>query len=153
GLAEPPAPEEGEQPEDKPKNPGQWVRHGAFHSERERRKTLEKELAVEREARARLDERTRMLAEALTTPFAGAAAEPAPDPETDICAYARHLEQKLGEVTHHLDARLNQVTGEVRRTAEQRETDREEAALNHAYAGDAQRFMAATPDFGAAYRH
>ncbi|MGC5779489.1 hypothetical protein [Methylobacterium sp. NFXW15] len=49
-------------------NKGKFVRHGAFHQERERRKAVEKELAEFRERYARGDERLRLLTEAMQRP-------------------------------------------------------------------------------------
>src|SRR5438552_11205657 len=58
-AATPDAPPTADRAEDdgRPPNPGQWVRHGALHAERERRKKAEADLASEREFRARVDAR------------------------------------------------------------------------------------------------
>lgn len=62
--------DEGDKPEDG--NPGKFVRHGAFHEERQRRKELEAQLTTVREQqaaeRARLEERLNHLANAFKQP-------------------------------------------------------------------------------------
>lgn len=125
----------------KPKNPGQWVRHGALHAERERRKKVEAELQSERELRARYDERLRLLDD-LSRPKAAAPRDEVPDPEADIFGYVRHLERKVAGVEGKI--------GESLRTTEAQRAD---AELRDIYAADAQAFAATTPDFTNAYQH
>ncbi len=81
---------------------GKFVRHGAFHQERERRKAVEKERDELRERFARGDERLRLLTEAMQrapAPAAPAApetpAEPPKkiDPNEDIFGAYAQLQQ------------------------------------------------------------
>jgi hypothetical protein len=127
-------------PDGKPKNPGQWVRHGALHAERERRKKAEAELQAERELRARFDERLKMY-DALQQPNAARAEEP-PDPNNDIFGYVRYLERKVAD-----------VEGKISETARLSESQRADMALKDAYFTDARNFIGKTPDFAAAYQH
>jgi hypothetical protein len=141
----------------RPKNPGRYVRHGAFHEERERRKTVERELQAEREARtkeqierAKVAERLDLLNAALAPqPKAEDKPAPAPDPEQDIFGYAKWQGERLAA----LERQLGEVNGQVGKVREQSAQERSEAGLRQAYVTDAQRFSAATPDFGAAYVH
>ena len=50
-------------PDGKPRNPGQSVRHGALHAERERRKKVEAELQAECDKRRSSDELLQMIAD------------------------------------------------------------------------------------------
>jgi len=125
----------------KPKNPGQWVRHGALHAERERRKKVEVELQVERDKRRSSDELLQMIAD-LQRPAQTRQPEAPPDPAKDMLGYVRYLERKVAEV----DGRVGES---VRAT----EALRADAAMRDAYAADARRFSESTPDFGAAYQH
>jgi hypothetical protein len=129
-------------PDGKPKNPGQWVRHGALHAERERRKKAEAELQGERELRARFDERLKMLGDLSAANAAAARPEEPPAPEKDIFGYVRHLERKLAG-----------VEGQVGETARMAQAQRAEAALKDVYLADARAFLGKTPDFGDAYQH
>lgn len=127
-------------------NKGRFVRHGAFHKEREGRKAAQRELAELREKFARGDERMRLLTEAMQgrgAPGAPAAVETpaaAPDPETDIFAYAKHLEAQIAAL----------ASGQ-QKAAEERTAEREHSDLVGHYRSDAQRFAAAEPAFAQAY--
>lgn len=142
---------EDENADDPEANRGRFVRHGAFHKERARRKELETEVARLREMHTRGDERLRLLTQAMhgapqaQQPAAAqprAQAETVPNPEEDIFGYAKHLEAKL--------ARLEQ--GQQQMTDEQREA-REYNTTVSAYQSDIQRFAQTEPAFGAAYQH
>lgn len=128
---------------------GRFVPHGAFHEERERRKAAEGELNALREKFARGDERLRMLTEAVQRgplPGAGqpqpAAVDEVPDPEKDIFGYVKHLEAKLAE-----------VAGGVKQSAEAQAAEREHEVQVSSYRADAQRFAAGEPQFAPAYQH
>ncbi len=82
-------------------NKGKFVRHGAFHQERERRKAVEKELAEFRERYARGDERLRLLTEAMQRPATPATPPEPPkkiDPAEDIFGAYAQLQQELAEI-------------------------------------------------------
>ena len=57
-----------EDADDPEKNRGRFVRHGAFHKEREARKAAQRDLAALQERFARGDERLRILSEAMQKP-------------------------------------------------------------------------------------
>lgn len=128
-------------------NKGKFVRHGAFHQERERRKAVEKELADFREKAARVDERLRILTEAARQPQAPAPAAPAaeppkvPNPEEDIFGYAKHLEQQIADLKSGLE-----------RTAQETREEREFKAVRDDYIADLNRFGAQEPAFADAFR-
>ncbi|MBN4095640.1 hypothetical protein [Methylobacterium sp. OT2] len=127
-------------------NKGKFVRHGAFHQERERRKAVEKELHDLREKYARGDERLKLLNEAIQArPAAAAQPEtpPAPpSPDEDIFGYAKHLEKQIEELKN----------GFTQETARQRQ-EREVGEVIRDYQSDLNRFASAEPTFADAFRH
>ncbi len=142
---------EDENADDPEANRGRFVRHGAFHKERARRKELEAEVTRLRDMHTRGDERLRLLTQAMqqgapqAQQQAGqpqAQVEAVPDPEQDIFGYAKHLEAKL--------ARLEQ--GQQQMTEAQRE-EREYSATVGTYQADIARFAQAEPAFADAYQH
>lgn len=98
----------------------------------------------DRETQARLDERLRLLNEALTPdPTAVQPEQEAPpNPEEDIFGFVRHLGKQI-----------EAIQGQTREVAGTVAANDEETRLRSAYQSDARRFAAATPDFGAAYAH
>lgn len=140
--------------DDPEKNRGRFVRHGAFHKEREGRKAeraraeaAETALNEMREKFARGDERLRVLNEAFQGRQA-ASAQPAaeapkvPTPEEDIFgAY------------HALKAEFDALKGGVNQQTEAQRVEREQREVLTDYQTDARRFMAAEPTFGEAYNH
>ncbi|MDH2313339.1 hypothetical protein [Methylobacterium brachiatum] len=136
-------------------NKGKFVRHGAFHQERERRKAAEKELTELRERHARGDERLRILSEAMQRPAAPAQTatppEPvkAPDPNEDIFGYAKHLEQQI-EV---LRTGQTQLTESQKKAEETRRAEAERGEIIGFYQQDLQRAVAADPTVSQAYEH
>lgn len=127
-------------------NKGKFVRHGAFHQERERRKAAEAELTTLRERYARGDERLRLLTEAAraqTAAPAPAAPEPpkAIDPKEDIFGAYEQLKAELAE-----------LKGGVQKSAEESRQERETAAVIDAYKADLNRFQAQEPTFADAFR-
>ena len=129
-------------------NRGRFVRHGAFHRERERRKAAETELAQLRERFTRGDERLRLLTESLqqgrppAQPQAPAQPEApaAPNPEEDIFGAFAALQRELAEL------RQGQ-----QKTVEEREAEHQHGEVVRAYQGDAARFAQAEPAFQEAY--
>lgn len=137
-------------------NKGKFVRHGAFHQERERRKAVEKELAEFRERYARGDERLRLLTEAMNRPAAPAAAAEAPaeppkkiDPAEDIFGAYAQLQQEL-------EAIRSGQTQQTEAMKKQEQDRQEEAARDQVittYRADIQAAATADPTFVDAYRH
>lgn len=130
---------------DKPKQ--SMVPHGAMEAERQKRKGVEAELAKERreatERQTRLDERLRLINDALTPKQQQPAV---PNPDEDIFGYAKHLESQINE--------LRGMSAQDRQQAQQREqAENQNRQLMSAYMADAQSFAAETPDFMEAYRH
>ncbi len=123
-------------------NRGRFVRHGAFHAERQRRKELEAKLAEINEKYTRGDERLRLLNEALAVKPVAEQQKPAepPDPEQDIFGYLKWQSEQI-----------NQLSGKLGETGKVVQETTEEARLKTAYVSDAQRFASQTQDFGDAY--
>lgn len=98
------------------------------------------------ESQARLDERLKLINEALTTPAAGPQApvddDPRPDPEADIFGFVSWQERQM--------AKLNGTITELRSG---REAEVGEQQLASTYVDDAQRFSQTEPNFGPAYQH
>lgn len=146
-------------------NRGQFVRHGAFHKERETRKKLQLDLA-ERDKRiadlterfARGDERLRLLSEAMTPP-AAAAVDPVKAAEAELGPMPKPEEDPLGAIAWQakkielIEGRVGGVAGEVGKVQEQTAAERQESELKTAYATDARSYIAKVPDFGAAYSY
>lgn len=136
-------------------NKGKFVRHGAFHQERELRKAAQRERDEFRVNLARLEERLRMVTEGgAAQPAAAAAAAPTqpetpPDPNEDIFGYAKYLEKQIQDIR----AGQTQLT-EAQKADQERATEatqRNEVLTS--YRGDVQRVMAAQPEFAQAYEH
>ncbi|GJE29800.1 hypothetical protein [Methylobacterium organophilum] len=139
-------------------NKGKFVRHGAFHQERERRKATERELAELRERFARGDERLRVLTEAMQkAPAAAAGAQPqaqaapepekVPDPNEDIFGYVAYLQKELTA----LRSGQQQMTEAQTRAAEDATRAAEERQVLDHYRADVQRLAQAEPAFVEAY--
>lgn len=139
------APEPGEEeiaaPDGKTKR--RVVDSRALKAERDARKAAEAELTRYRENYTRVDERLKMLSEAVSQPDAPAApeADDTPiDPEQDIFGAYRQLQKEL--------ASIKSSTTEMRT---QTETERQTNALVSTYRQDAATFRGSTPDFNDAY--
>lgn len=139
-------------------NKGKFVRHGAFHQERERRKAVEKERDEFRVQMARMEERLRLVAEggqaqpgAAATAAPQAPAEPAtpPDPNEDIFGAYAHLQAELAA----LKAGQTQLTEAQKAEAAERTAATQRNEVLTAYRGDVQRTIAAQPEFAQAYEH
>jgi hypothetical protein len=99
------------------------------------------------EDQARLDERLRLINEALTPqPQEPTDEDPEPDPETDIFAHNAWLKRQLVQTQQAFDERIGQMETT-------RQTETSEQQLASTYMEDAQRFAAAEPNFGPAYSH
>lgn len=129
--------------DEKGDNKGKFVRHGAFHQERERRKQLEAKLQEREVEFARINERLAILSSAMqpTQQRQEAPAAP-PDIEIDPIGYIKHLGEQLKQ--------NGQQTEEMRRAAE---VERETHTIVSSYQTDAARFAQETPDFRDAYGH
>jgi hypothetical protein len=141
-AAEPPEPGEEEIPTTDGKSKRRMVDSRALKAEREKARAFEAELKAERETRARVDERLKMLSEAVTAaePVEKVEAPVIPDPEQDIFGYAKYLAAELEALkTSHTTAQAE--------TAEQRQT----AAVITSYQRDAANFESKQPDFKEAY--
>lgn len=144
-----------EDADDPEKNRGRFVRHGAFHKEREARKAAQRDLAALQEKFARGDERLRILSEAMQKPAApaqpAAAAEPAkvPDPNEDIFGYAKYLEEQIQAIR----------TGQTQLTETQKKAEEDRRAADERndvigfYRQDLQRAVAADATLSDAYQH
>ena len=136
-------------------NKGKFVRHGAFHQERERRKAVERERDEFRVTLARMEERLRMVTEGgAAQPAAAAAAaqvqpETPPDPNEDIFGYVQHLEKQIRDLASGQTQMTEAQKAEQTQRAEA--TQRDEVLT--AYRGDVQRTIAAQPEFAQAYEH
>ncbi|TXN52277.1 hypothetical protein FV232_00885 [Methylobacterium sp. WL30] len=138
-------------------NKGKFVRHGAFHQERERRKAVERQFAELQERHARVDERVRILSEAMNRPAPAAAAQPAaaaepekvPDPAEDIFGYVKHLEKQL-EAVRTGQSQMTEAQKQAE-TARQAEAERN-TVIGH-YQTDIRTAVAADPTFADAYEH
>lgn len=130
------------------------VPHRAFHSERERRKALQKELENERIMRARGEERLAILNEAFTgsgDPKTANGQQQQPtnpldeapiDIEKDFVGWAKQMQRQKDYLVEQLQ--------NTSRRSEQTETMR---TVKEAYHADAKALLQADPQFEDAYRH
>lgn len=126
------------------KPPPRRVNYNKYRRVEERAVTAEKALQETRDSQTRLDERLRLLNEALTPKEAAAAADdedPEPDPEKDIFGHARWQGRQI--------KRLTDVIQESRQTSAARD---EEAQVANTYVEDARNFQATEPTFIPAYQ-
>ena len=136
-------------------NRGKFVRHGAFHQERELRKAAQRERDEFRVNLARMEERLRMVTEGgVAQPAAAATAAPAqpetpPDPNEDIFGYAKYLEKQIQDIR----AGQTQLTEAQKAEQAQRTEATQRNEVLTSYRGDVQRVMAAKPEFAEAYEH
>jgi hypothetical protein len=131
---------EGEQQERRPEKV-KTVPHQALHAERTKRQEIERQLAAEREARARLDERVRLINEAIAkqnTP------EPAkiPTPEEDPIGALKYTQEQLAQIAER-----------ERASEQQRAQEAELSRLDNAYRTDWASHIANQPDAVDAYNH
>lgn len=138
-------------PTDGGKHP-QRVNYHKFRRAREERDKARTELQAEREQRQRLDERYKMIVEALQVgdkqaakPGEAAAADPnelgpMPDPKEDIFAFAEWQARKIAQMENRIngtETRVQQADTEQQRTS--------------AYASDVREFVGKNPDWQHAY--
>lgn len=141
--------------DDVEKNKGKFVRHGALHKERMRRKEVERQLAEIQERFTRGDERFRLLTQAMqAAPQAQPPAQPAqpeppkaPDPNEDIFGYAKHLEAQIAA----LQSGQQQMTEAQAQRAQAERAAQEEHAIVSAFQRDHARLVQADPAYGDAY--
>jgi hypothetical protein len=137
-------------------NKGRFIRHGAFHRQREmakaekvRREALEKEMsdyrAKSEAERARIDERLRVLMQAMQPQpdqEQNLGDQKVPNPEEDPFAYMRYLEGRLNAL------------GESTQGVQQRfEHQDQYTSAKTAFMQDAGAFSQKQPDFMDAYTH
>lgn len=161
GVAEPSGDDDGGDDDDEPAAPApvpgavvdpnaakppRRVAYGKFARVERRAKAAEAETTKLREQQARLDERLKLINEALQTPAQQpqqpTEEDPEPDPETDIFGHNKWLRrqmQRQGETLQQL---------QEGRTAETKNTE-----LTQAYTMDAEQFAAREPNFIPAYLH
>ncbi|SFG65068.1 hypothetical protein [Methylobacterium gossipiicola] len=137
-------------------NKGKFVRHGAFHQERERRKAVERERDEFRVQMARMEERLRIASEgaqaqapAAQAPQAPAQPATPPDPNEDIFGAYAHLQAELAA----LKAGQTQLTEAQKAEQAQRAEAAQRNEVLTGYRSDVQRVMAARPEFADAYEH
>lgn len=128
---------------------GKFVPHAALHKERERRKAIEQENLTYREKVARVEERLAVLNEVMAAVDGKRAAEgevskpdTPPNPEEDIFAYVKYLEQ-----------RVNKTDEERQSFAKQTQERQAREQLTAMYRQDALRFAEQAKDFGQAYSY
>lgn len=117
------------------------VPHQALHAERVKRQELEKTLTAEREKLARLDERIRLINEAIAQQNAPKPTAP-PDPEQDPVGALRHQQEQL------LNFQKQQQEAEARR-----QQDEQLSSIDNAYKRSWAEFTRSTPDGLDAYNH
>jgi hypothetical protein len=118
------------------------VPHQALHEEREKRKAIEKQYREEKkaneESRTRLDERLRILNEAITP------RQQPIDPRTNPAGYAQ-------QVASEVAALKTKVSGYEQQQADTQRQEQEENRLWTAYRASGREFTKASPDFPEAY--
>lgn len=126
------------------KQPPRRVNYKKFERMETRAKKAEEELNQTRENLARMDERIKLINEALTPKQqeeAKSDEDPEPDPEKDIFGYVRWQGRQI--------ARLTDVIKEGR---EERQTEQAEQGVVTSYVNDVRNFAAQEPNFGPAYQ-
>jgi len=120
-----------------------FVPHGAMHRERELRKAREAELAKERESKVRVEERLKLIAEALQAQNQQQQApeDPEPNEEEDPIGYIKWQKREMARIANRVD--------NFERTTQ---ASTQERAIHQAYAADAQRYASQNAEFAEAYR-
>jgi hypothetical protein len=122
--------------DDDEKPPKGYVKHGALHEERERRKETEKRLAELQEKWVRVDERLRSLNDKPSIP----------NPDEDPIGYQRYqqeqLQRNLQTTTQQLDERFKQQANEIESLRQRTYIDTQERL-----------FSAKNPDYLSALEH
>lgn len=130
------------------------VSYNKFRRLEDEAKAAKAELETERskaqkaaETQARLDERLRLINEALTpAPAAAQDDDPEPDPEKDIFGHNAWLKRQLVKTRETYDERFRAMDAE-------RETATAERQIAEVYVTDAQQFAAREPTFLPAYSY
>lgn len=110
------------------------VPHGAFHEERERRKELQKQIAIEKERNDRLEERTAKILEAMNRK---------PAEEEQFIDPLAKIETKVNEVVEKINKKAEQETADSKAIREENELISRYSASAQAYSKDAPDFMEA----------
>jgi hypothetical protein len=151
------APKEGDAPRPNPKT----ISYGKY--QREQRKAAEKadklakDLADERTQRVRLDERTRMLMEAINSkaapaPAPAAAAEPddpEPNADEDFVAHAAWTSRELKRTQALIKDRDTAYQNDRTQTA----AEREEQNIYRTFSSDLERAASSNPEYAEAFVH
>ncbi|HYM32304.1 MAG TPA: hypothetical protein VEU47_13445 [Candidatus Cybelea sp.] len=153
-AAPPEAPEPGEEEIAAPDGKGRRrvVDSRALKAEREERRKLQAELQAERDLRARVDERLKMLSEAVSQPDPQEPATPetpeAPiDPNQDIFGAFAQQQREMAKLRETLTS-LQSGQSEI---VQQTQAERQTASMISTYRRDAEVFRAQKPDFNSAY--
>lgn len=149
-VVEPVEPGEEEIPTADGKSKRRMVDSRALKEARQKAKAAEDELSKYRENYTRVDERLKMLSEAVSQPDAPAAPEvpEAPiDPEQDIFGAYKQQQKQLGKLMETLQTLQTGQTEMQTQTAAERQT----SVLVSSYKQDAASFAQKTPDFNDAY--
>lgn len=141
------------------RRPPKTISYGKYQREIQKatkaRDDLQTALNGEREQRTRLDERTRMLLEAISAKpaapapdaaAAAAAADPEPDKEADPIGHLEWRNRKLEKTVADLSSGRQQEQ-------QQTEAEREETQVYRTYEADLTREAAADPAFADAFAH
>lgn len=132
---------------------GKFVSHKALHAERERRKTLQKELEAERIKNARGEERLAILNEAFNgnvQPNGQQRPQQAQDPlAEEPIDPAKDFMGAVAQMQRQQKAMAERIA-----TSQQSQQQRDTmSSVKQVYHADAQAFMKAEPNFEPAYRH
>lgn len=148
------APVPGADPNAKPQP--RRVSFNKFAREESARKKLESDLAEERkktssfeEKTARLDERLKLINEALTPKPEQEAEDVEPDPDTDVFAWSQWQRRE----NKRLKAQIDQLATPLTELTEGKQAQDADAQLADTYLTDASAFAAKNPDFVPAYQH
>ena len=143
---------EAEDADDPEANRGRFVRHGAFHKERARRKELEVEVTRLREQYARGDERLRLVTQAMQQGAPQAQQQAAGQPQAQAPAVPNPEEDVFGYIAH-LKAEIDALRGGQQQMTEAQREEREFNTTVGTYQADIARFAQAEPTFADAYQH
>lgn len=139
---EPVEPQEPQEPVEDPNNKGQFVRLGALHEEREKRREFQRQLQEERSARERLEARTNEILRRMQE-------EPAPPiPEWD--------KDPLGHTKTRIETQEERLVRLEKEREEQNQLAQNQAQYNQfrgVVSQHTQQFIAKTPDYPQAYQH
>lgn len=152
-AADPVEPGEEEIPAQDGKTKRRVVDSRALKEERKKRQEIEAELNRFRENYSRVDERLKMLSEAVSQPEPTQPQEEQPealiDPEQDIFGAYKQQQKRMDKLVQTLES-LQAGQSEMR---QQTEEERQTGAMIASYRQDAAAFTQQTPDFTDAYNY